>query len=631
MQNKYIKYLLSSGTVLSLFLNNQVYAETVEVQTETTLNEAEIENTNNETLESFLNIKLEETISYSSELIAFFKETYVIIDEDALTLVDSNGNILTNDILSSEISDGSWLVTLFLDEEELEFIIPITEEIYEEPVLEEPVLENPEEITPIEEKNNLEQPNETDEIEKPVETVVEEEVKVDPPQEETETPIEKEEVVEEVAPVIVQPKMASKAKIVAIQPIPANGYHVVQSGDTLSKIANKYGLTLKNLIDWNQVENANLIKVGQKISLDPSKAIDEKPFKTRQEFLNYFIPIMTKIANENGLFPSIMIAQAAHESNYGESLLSRAPYYNLFGIKGSYNGNSVVWKTWEEIDGKNVIVDDKFRDYDSYLESIYDYVRVLQNTMLGGQPRYSRTWTENSKDYRDAAYGLILDKTVTPNKGGYATDSSYAVKIINLIEAYELYNYDPNLNGWHVIGGKERFYRNDQFLTGMKKVRNTTYLFSGDGSKQYGWHRLNGKDYYFNPQNGGMWTGKRKIGNTTYLLTGEGSKSYGWHRLNGKDYYFDPQNGGMWTGKRKVGNVTYLFNSSGEKQYGWYFDGKHKYYFNTTNGGMLTGLRKINGAHYYFTLNSGQAITNKTMTINGNKWIFNSQGVGTRK
>ncbi len=42
-----------------------------------------------------------------------------------------------------------------------------------------------------------------------------------------------------------------------------------------------------------------------------------------------------------------MIAQAVVESGWGSSALSQAPYYNLFGIKGSYQGQTVYMDTLE--------------------------------------------------------------------------------------------------------------------------------------------------------------------------------------------------------------------------------------------------------------------------------------------
>ena len=44
-------------------------------------------------------------------------------------------------------------------------------------------------------------------------------------------------------------------------------YHVVKSGENLTKIARKYGRKVQKLIALNNIKNANLIKVGQKIYL----------------------------------------------------------------------------------------------------------------------------------------------------------------------------------------------------------------------------------------------------------------------------------------------------------------------------------------------------------------------------
>lgn len=187
------------------------------------------------------------------------------------------------------------------------------------------------------------------------------------------------------------------------------------------------------------------------------------------------------------------------------------------------------------------------------------------------------------------------------------------------------------LNGWKVYNGEARYYNNNVYHTGLKKVGQTTYLFSSTGAKQFGWHSVNDWQMYFNPDNGGLWTGKRKIGETTYLFNSQGHKIDGWHRLNGKDYFFNQTNGGMWTGKRKIGNTTYLLHNDGHKIYGWYVDNKgQKYYFDPQfGGGMITGFRKVGNGYYYFDTNTGAAYTNRSYTINGNRWYFNHNGVGT--
>lgn len=42
-------------------------------------------------------------------------------------------------------------------------------------------------------------------------------------------------------------------------------YYVVQSGDNLSTIAKKYGTTVSQLQSWNHIKNANLIYIGQRL------------------------------------------------------------------------------------------------------------------------------------------------------------------------------------------------------------------------------------------------------------------------------------------------------------------------------------------------------------------------------
>ena len=42
-------------------------------------------------------------------------------------------------------------------------------------------------------------------------------------------------------------------------------YYIVQSGDNLTKIANRYGTTVNQLVSWNNISNANLIYPGQKL------------------------------------------------------------------------------------------------------------------------------------------------------------------------------------------------------------------------------------------------------------------------------------------------------------------------------------------------------------------------------
>lgn len=42
-------------------------------------------------------------------------------------------------------------------------------------------------------------------------------------------------------------------------------YYIVKSGDTLTRISNKFGVSINQLVEWNNIKNPNLIFVGQKL------------------------------------------------------------------------------------------------------------------------------------------------------------------------------------------------------------------------------------------------------------------------------------------------------------------------------------------------------------------------------
>lgn len=167
--------------------------------------------------------------------------------------------------------------------------------------------------------------------------------------------------------------------------------------------------------------------------------------QTKQEaFLEEIVPIATKLAANNNLYASVMIAQAALESNWGTSKLASEPNYNLFGIKGSYKGQSVIMETLEDNGtGATYKISATFRKYPSYLESLQNYVDLLKNGLKSNSNFYSGTWMSNTNSYTDVTSFLT---------GRYATDISYGSKLNRLINQYNLTKYDvKNSNGASVI------------------------------------------------------------------------------------------------------------------------------------------------------------------------------------
>ncbi|MHC5215695.1 LysM peptidoglycan-binding domain-containing protein [Enterococcus sp. LJL128] len=150
------------------------------------------------------------------------------------------------------------------------------------------------------------------------------------------------------------------------------------------------------------------------------------------------------VATANDLYASVMIAQAILESGSGSSSLSQAPYYNLFGIKGSYNGQSVYMNTWEYLNGQWVVKNEAFRSYPSFTESFADNAYVLRNTSFqAGVYYYSGAWKSNTNSYTDATAWLT---------GRYATDPSYGTKLNSIISANNLTQYDTPSTGGNTGG-----------------------------------------------------------------------------------------------------------------------------------------------------------------------------------
>ena len=168
---------------------------------------------------------------------------------------------------------------------------------------------------------------------------------------------------------------------------------------------------------------------------------------SQQQFINQIAPHAQSVANANDLYASVMMAQAILESAWGQSTLAQAPNYNLFGIKGSYNGQTVYMNTLEFLNGQWVTKNEPFRRYPSYAESFMDNARTLRTVSFqSGVYYYAGAWKSNTTSYRDATAWLT---------GRYATDPNYATSLNRIIETYGLTQYDTPSNGTPstVIGG----------------------------------------------------------------------------------------------------------------------------------------------------------------------------------
>ena len=200
---------------------------------------------------------------------------------------------------------------------------------------------------------------------------------------------------------------------------------------------------------------------------------------------------------KEGVLPSITAAQAILESGWGSSELAKAPNNNLFGIKDSedWNGEIVTVPTQEYLNGDYITVNAAFRKYASWNDSVVDHAKFFTSTEWR-KNNYRKV--VNETDYRIAAQEL--------KNAGYATDPSYPGKLISLIEAYKLYEWDAVSNTTNSVleneGVESQDPKADLAITGLNNATGSydlviSNLVAPRGFKEVlvpTWSEKNGQD-----------------------------------------------------------------------------------------------------------------------------------------
>ena len=184
------------------------------------------------------------------------------------------------------------------------------------------------------------------------------------------------------------------------------------------------------------------------------------PNEEQRAFILKLVPIAQDNYNDYGIFPSVTIAQAIHESAWGKSDLS-VKANNLFGVKAdsSWKGQTIDMPTQEHINGSNITVMAKWRKCDSFEDSVKDHGKFLKEN-----PRYEQSGVFKAKDYKEQAYAIRM--------AGYATDPQYASLICNIIESYSLNIYDFKVGDGNKVVERA-------ITTGMSIVGKSPYVFGG--------------------------------------------------------------------------------------------------------------------------------------------------------
>jgi peptidoglycan hydrolase FlgJ len=125
-------------------------------------------------------------------------------------------------------------------------------------------------------------------------------------------------------------------------------------------------------------------------------------------------PQITQAAQALGVPPVAVLAQTALETGWGSSSAGN----NIFGVKAGNGESSTMRATHEVIDGVLAPQTSSFRNYSSMADSISDYVGLIQSG-------FSAATGQNTV----AGFAQALQS------GGYATDTNYASKIVNIAQS----------------------------------------------------------------------------------------------------------------------------------------------------------------------------------------------------
>ncbi|MFZ7103643.1 MAG: stalk domain-containing protein [Peptococcaceae bacterium] len=159
-----------------------------------------------------------------------------------------------------------------------------------------------------------------------------------------------------------------------------------------------------------------------------AKIYSPVPVTAKNDFLGFASQLAVKSQNNTGMSAALQTAQAILETGWGQQTpvdkYTGQLSYNLFGIKGTGSAGSITSNTWEEYNGNSFRVDAQFRAYHNPEESWNDHKQLLLTAA-----RY--------EPYREVMHNSTMGAWAL-KRAGYATDSKYPLKLIDIIKRYDL-------------------------------------------------------------------------------------------------------------------------------------------------------------------------------------------------
>ncbi len=172
-----------------------------------------------------------------------------------------------------------------------------------------------------------------------------------------------------------------------------------------------------------QLEKVSQVVEETDVKPSPVQKVDEPlpaRFDSPEQFIRKLLPLAERAAEESGIDPKLMIAQAALETGWGRFMIEGKrgePSHNLFGIKADqrWAGESVEVATTEYREGIRMAERADFRAYPDYEASFRDYAAFLESN-----PRYRHVLS--AADQPEVFAERLQE-------AGYATDPNYGMKI----------------------------------------------------------------------------------------------------------------------------------------------------------------------------------------------------------
>ena len=209
-------------------------------------------------------------------------------------------------------------------------------------------------------------------------------------------------------------------------------------------------------------------------------------------FIEKIVPLVQEVfCDSRGVNPSVIIAQAILESGYGTSRLSK--YNNIFGLNNYHDGylvnaGSIMLEVPQEKDGLLYYQKEEMATFDNLL----DCIKSLKKWYT--RPKYIEPLREAGTD---------STKQITAIKNcGYATDSGYVDKIVDIIKRHNLTQYDTlytiqcgaysiEANAIAEVKRLNRLFKTDKFFVDYSDYYRVYYNKTHDKNNCLDWLNAN--------------------------------------------------------------------------------------------------------------------------------------------